>query len=54
VKEDVAGLSELAQSLSQIDKFRPETLTVCGNFFAINGKHQEAIAQFAMALKFDH
>jgi anaphase-promoting complex subunit 8 len=53
VKEDVAGLSELAQSLSQIDKFRPETLTVSGNFFAINGKHEEAVAQFAMALRFD-
>jgi anaphase-promoting complex subunit 8 len=53
VKEDVAGLSELAQSLSQIDKFRPETLTVSGHFFAINGKHEEAVAQFAMALRFD-
>jgi anaphase-promoting complex subunit 8 len=53
VKEDVASLSELAQSLAQIDKFRPETLTVIGNFFGINGKHEEAIAQFAMVLRFD-
>ena len=53
VKEDVSKLSELAHSLSQIDKFRPETLTVCGNFFAISGKHENAIAQFAMALRFD-
>jgi anaphase-promoting complex subunit 8 len=53
VKEDVASLSELAQSLSQIDKFRPETLTVTGNFFGISGKHEDAIAQFAMALRFD-
>lgn len=53
VKEDVSKLSELAHSLSQIDKFRPETLTVSGNFFAINGKHENAISQFAMALRFD-
>ncbi|OHT06646.1 TPR Domain containing protein [Tritrichomonas foetus] len=53
VKEDVAGLSELAQSLTKIDKFRPETLTVSGNYFAINGRHEEAISHFAMALRFD-
>lgn len=53
VKEDVAGLSQLAQSTVLIDKFRPETLTVSGNFFAINGRHEDAISQFAMALRFD-
>ena len=53
VKEDVAGLSELAQSLIKIDKFRHETLTVSGNYFAINGRHEEAISNFAMTLLFD-
>lgn len=53
VKEDVAGLSQLAQTLNKIDKFRPESLTVSGNFFAINGRHEEAISHFAMALRFD-
>jgi anaphase-promoting complex subunit 8 len=53
VKEDMDSLSELTESLSQIDKFRPETLTVTGNFFGISGKHEDAIAQFAMALRFD-
>lgn len=53
VKEDVAGLSELAQSINKVDRFRPESLTVSGNFFAINGRHKEAISHFAMALRFD-
>ncbi|KAH0791111.1 TPR Domain containing protein [Histomonas meleagridis] len=53
VKEDVAGLSALSQSLTNIDKFRPETLTATANFFSINGKHEEAISLFAMALRFD-
>ncbi|OHT01816.1 Anaphase-promoting complex subunit 8 [Tritrichomonas foetus] len=50
VKEDVAGLSELSQALSSIDKCRPETLTVSGNFYGINGKHDEAIYNFSSAL----
>ncbi|EAY14887.1 TPR Domain containing protein [Trichomonas vaginalis G3] len=53
VKEDLAALSELAQKLVQIDKFRPETLTVLGNFFALSGRHEDAIEQFAMCLRFD-
>jgi len=53
VLEDLATLSELAQSLSQIDKYRPETLSVAGNYYALNQKHEEAIEQFSMALRFD-
>lgn len=53
VKEDLAALSELAQNLVQIDKFRPETLTVLGNFFALSGRHEDAIEQFSMCLRFD-
>ena len=53
VKEDSAGLSELARSLSRIDKFRPETLISVGNFLSLNERHEEAIEQFAMALRFD-
>lgn len=53
VKQDIAALSELSQSLSQINKFRPETLAVSGNFYAINGHHDEAISNLAMALRQD-
>lgn len=53
VKEDIVALSELSQSLSQINKFRPETLTVSGNFYAINGHHDEAISNLAMAIRQD-
>lgn len=51
VKEDIVALSELSQALSQINKFRPETLTVSGNFYAINGHHDEAISNLAMAIR---
>ena len=53
VKEDLAALSQLAQELSQIDKYRPETLTVLGNFYALSGWHAEAIEYFSQALRFD-
>lgn len=53
VKEDAAGLSELSRSLSKIDKFRPETLISIGNFLSLNGRHEDAIEHFAMALRFD-
>ena len=53
VKEDLAALSQLAQELSLIDKYRPETLTVLGNFFALSGLHTEAIEYFSQALRFD-
>lgn len=53
VKDEIASLSELSLELSKIDKFRPETLIVSANFFSINGKHEEAISLFAMAIKLD-
>lgn len=53
VKEDVSALSELSQSLAQIDKYRPETLAISGNFYAINGCHEDAISNLAMALRQD-
>lgn len=53
VKEDLASLSELAQNLEQIDKYRPETLTALGNFFSLSGRHEDAIEQFSRALRFD-
>ena len=53
VKDDLLTLAELSNSLSSIDKFRPETLSVLGNFYSLNKKHEEAIEQFIMALRFN-
>ena len=53
VKGDISALSELSQSLAEINKYRPETLIVSGNFYALNGRHDEAISNFSMALRAD-
>ena len=53
VKGDTAKLSELMHSLMEINKFQPETLAVAGNYFALNWKYEDAIAQLAMALRLD-
>ena len=53
INGDIGALSELSQSLSQTNKFRPETLAVSGNFYAINDQHDEAISNLAMAIRQD-
>ncbi|OQR86657.1 anaphase-promoting complex subunit [Achlya hypogyna] len=53
VKEDKAGLSSLAQHLQQVDKYRPETCCVIGNYYSLKGQHERAILYFTRALKLD-
>ena len=53
VNGDTARLSELMRSLTEINKFQPETLAVAGNYFALNWKYEEAISHLAMALRVD-
>jgi anaphase-promoting complex subunit 8 len=51
VNEDRARLSALAQKCQQIDKYRPETCCVVGNYYSLRGEHEKAIIYFKRALK---
>lgn len=53
VKEDKAALNYLAHHTIEIDKYRPETCCVVGNFYSIYGNHDKAITYFQRALRLD-
>jgi anaphase-promoting complex subunit 8 len=53
VKSDFAQLSFLAHEVVEIDKFRPETCCVIGNYYSLKGKRKKAILYFTRALKLD-
>ncbi|RHY26460.1 hypothetical protein DYB32_007600 [Aphanomyces invadans] len=53
VKEDKTALSELAHLVQQIDKYRPETNCVIGNYYALKGQHERAIGYFNRAITLD-
>ncbi|KDO25518.1 hypothetical protein SPRG_20641 [Saprolegnia parasitica CBS 223.65] len=53
VKEDKSGLSSLAQHLQHVDKYRPETCCVIGNYYSLKGQHERAILYFTRALTLD-
>ncbi|CAI7812339.1 unnamed protein product [Closterium sp. NIES-54] len=53
VKEDFAGLSHLAHRVTKIDKYRPETCCIVGNYFSLKGRHERAVAYFRRALRLD-
>ncbi|KAI9886998.1 MAG: Anaphase-promoting complex subunit 23 [Watsoniomyces obsoletus] len=46
-------LSFLAQSATKVDKFRPETCCVIGNYYSLKSDHEKAIAYFRRALNLD-
>ena len=46
-------LSHLAHSAMKIDKYRPQTCCIVGNYYAQKGKHERAIIYFRRALKLD-
>ncbi|CAN3352857.1 anaphase-promoting complex subunit Cdc23p [Diutina catenulata] len=50
VMENRSKLSYLAQYVSQIDKFRPETCCVVANYHSMKGEHEKAIMYFQRAL----
>jgi len=54
VKERKAELSFLAHSVCGIDKYRPETCCVVGNYYSLKGRHERAIVYFQRALKLDN
>ncbi|KAG6960471.1 hypothetical protein JG687_00008217 [Phytophthora cactorum] len=53
VKEDKTGLSQLAHRALKVEKYRPETCCIIGNYYSIKNKHDRAIIYFHRALKLD-
>ena len=51
VREAKAELSTLARRAVQLDKFKVETCCVVGNYFALKGQHEHAVAYFKRALR---
>lgn len=51
--EKRAKLAYLAQLTSSIDKFRPETCCVVGNYHAVKSEHEKAVTFFRRALTLD-
>jgi anaphase-promoting complex subunit 8 len=46
-------LAFLAQLAAQIDKFRPETCCIVGNYYSRNSEHEKAVMYFRRALTLD-
>ena len=53
VKEDRVGLSQLAHRAVKIDKYRPETCCIIGNYYSLKSQHEKAVQYFQRALKLD-
>eukprot|EP00095_Tigriopus_kingsejongensis_P008399 snap_masked-scaffold9_size846264-processed-gene-4.16 protein:Tk08399 transcript:snap_masked-scaffold9_size846264-processed-gene-4.16-mRNA-1 annotation:"cell division cycle protein 23-like protein" len=51
VKEQRVELAHLAHRVSQIDKYRPETCCIIGNFYSLRSQHDKAVTYFQRALK---
>lgn len=53
VMEARPRLAFLAQSATAVDKFRPETCCVVGNYYALRSEHEKAVMYFRRALTLD-
>mmetsp|Transcript_22623 Transcript_22623/g.49203 ORF Transcript_22623/g.49203 Transcript_22623/m.49203 type:complete len:948 (+) Transcript_22623:225-3068(+) len=53
VKEDRVGLSHLAHEAVVIDKYRPETCCIVGNYYSLKQQRHKAVRYFQRALKLD-
>lgn len=53
VMEKRAKLSQLAQRYTELDRHRPETCCLVGNYYSLRGDHTRAIAHFRRALRLD-
>ena len=49
--EAKAELSALAQSASNVDKYRPEVCCIIGNYYSLKSHHTLAVSYFQRALK---
>lgn len=41
VKEDFAGLSNMAHHAIETDKYRPESVCIVGNYYSLKGQHEK-------------
>ncbi|KAJ1817730.1 Anaphase-promoting complex subunit 8 [Coemansia sp. RSA 2599] len=53
VMEDRARLGELAHRCAELDRFRPETCCVIGNYYSLRREHEKAVSYFQKALQLD-
>lgn len=53
VKDMKREMAFLAHKAVEINKYRPETCTVIGNYYSIRAEHQKAVLYFQRALKLD-
>ena len=53
VKEDRVALSHLAHQSVAVDKYRPETCCIIGNYYSLKQQRQKAVLYFQRALKLD-
>lgn len=53
VKEDRVGLSHLAHQAVLVDKYRPETCCIVGNYYSLKQQRHKAVLYFQRALKLD-
>jgi anaphase-promoting complex subunit 8 len=54
VREDRASLSHLAHEAVVVDKYRPETCCIIGNYYSAKQQRHKAVLYFQRALKLDH
>ncbi|KAJ2347221.1 anaphase-promoting complex component apc8 [Coemansia sp. RSA 2618] len=54
VMEDRARLGELAHRCAALDRFRPETCCVIGNYYSLRREHEKAVGYFQRALQLDN
>ncbi|KAJ2715769.1 anaphase-promoting complex component apc8 [Coemansia spiralis] len=53
VLEDRARLGALAHRCAELDRFRPETCCVIGNYYSLRREHEKAVGYFQRALQLD-
>jgi anaphase-promoting complex subunit 8 len=53
VKDQKVALSHLAHRSMTVDKYRPETCIVVGNYYSSKARHEKAVQYFQRALKLD-
>lgn len=51
VKDQKVALSHLAHRSVTVDKYRPETCIIVGNYYSSKGRHEKAVQYFQRALK---
>jgi len=54
VQEKLPELSQLAQDMVKVDRYRPESCSVLGNFYGLRGDHEKAIAYFRRAVRLNY